>query len=72
MPKVSTSLLDAANLLDEAINLIEAGFMAAIDVPNVQQRDALRGVLGKAVEIARLSSEQLSAEIVRTRETPDV
>lgn len=71
MAKVSTQLLDATNLLDEAINLLEAGFMAAADVPDRRMRDALRGLLGKAGDIARASSVELSAEIARMREGGD-
>lgn len=72
MAKVNMVLIDATNLLDEAINLIEAGFMASSDVADPQQRDALRGVLEKAGDIARSSSKMLSDEIVRLREAPDV
>lgn len=72
MAKVSTQLLDATNLLDEAINLIEASFMAAADVPDRRMRDALRGVLGKAGDIARASSEALGTEIERMREDGNV
>jgi len=67
MAKVNPRLLDATNLLDEAIALIDASYMAAADVPDRRMSDALRGVLGKASDIARASSEALSTEIERMR-----
>ncbi len=68
MAKVPVELMDAADLLSEAVDLIEAAFMACLDVPDKQRRDALRGITCKAGDIARLSSEKLQSEIERLRE----
>lgn len=67
MHKLST-LIEAADLLGEAVNLMEATYMACLDISDKHRRDALRGITDKATEIARLSSDKLQAEIERMRE----